>query len=84
MATKAKSTAAKPERPPLRPLLVGADGMAELLSCSREHIFALEAEGLIPSALRLSDARRWPLAVVEAWVACGCPRMAPPKEKIQQ
>lgn len=47
--------------------IVSAEHLAELLDCSRRHVYKLMAEDGLPS-VKLGGARRFRLADVDAWL----------------
>lgn len=50
------------------PILLRPDDAARLIQVSRSHLYALIADGTLPS-VRLGRSRRVPRAALEAWVA---------------
>lgn len=55
------------------PVMIDADGFAELLGVSSRHVRRLVDAGKAPQPVRLGGCVRWPRHVVDAWVADGCP-----------
>ena len=53
--------------------LLDVHGLADLLACSPRHVNRLADAGRVPRPVRLGALVRWPRAVVEDWVARGCP-----------
>ncbi len=61
----------------LAPLAVDADGLADLLMCSKRHIRRLDAEALIPRGFRLGGrCKRWRVDEIREWLAAGSPDRA--------
>jgi len=54
-------------------LMVNAAGVAEMLSCSRSHVYALQNSGRLPKPCKLGKSTRWPVKVLREWVESGCP-----------
>jgi excisionase family DNA binding protein len=46
----------------------------DLLGCSTRHVRRLADSGRMPRPIRVGSLNRWPRAVIEAWIAEGCPR----------
>lgn len=47
--------------------------MAELLDISPSHLWNLYNENKTPAPVFLGRCLRWPVSVMEAWIAAGCP-----------
>ncbi|MGC9455769.1 MAG: helix-turn-helix transcriptional regulator [Phycisphaerae bacterium] len=58
---------------PLDPIMLTADGVATLLSCSPRTVHRLVGTGRIPPPVRLGAMVRWSRKTIDAWVAAGCP-----------
>jgi predicted DNA-binding transcriptional regulator AlpA len=58
-------------KPPL--VMLDVHGFADVLDCSTRHVRRLVDAGKAPQPVRLGGCVRWPLTVVEAWIADGCP-----------
>ena len=54
--------------------LLDVGAVASLLSCSVRHVYRLADSGRMPRPVKLGALVRWPRAVVEGWIADGCPR----------
>ena len=54
--------------------LIGVGEVAELLGCSKRHVFRLRDAGGMPRPVSLGALVRWRRAELEAWVDEGCPR----------
>jgi predicted DNA-binding transcriptional regulator AlpA len=50
-----------------------ARDLAQRLKCSVRHIWRMSDAGKLPPAIRLGAVVRWDAAVIEAWIARGCP-----------
>ena len=61
-----------PEKSPQCPMLT-VDGVAKMLACSPRSIYRLADAGRIPPPVRIGGLVRWPRAVLEQWIAEGCP-----------
>jgi excisionase family DNA binding protein len=48
-------------------------GVAELLTCSERHVYRLVDAGRIPAPAKLGALNRWSRAIIETWIANGCP-----------
>ena len=55
------------------PALLDVRSLADLLACSPRHIRRLVESGKMPSPVKLGSLVRWSRAVIEDWVAHGCP-----------
>ncbi|MCL4743291.1 MAG: helix-turn-helix domain-containing protein [Phycisphaerales bacterium] len=54
-------------------LLLDVRQISTLLSCSSRHIYRLCDAGRMPRPVRLGALVRWDRAVIERWIAAGCP-----------
>ena len=61
-----------PNPTPQYPMLT-VDGVAALLACSPRSIYRLADAGRIPPPVRIGGLVRWPRAMLEKWIAEGCP-----------
>jgi excisionase family DNA binding protein len=60
--------------PPSGPAaLLDVCGVAELLHCSRRHVYRLSDSGRLPPPVRLGALVRWDRAILIRWIADGCP-----------
>jgi len=55
------------------PKLIGVVALAEMLGVSPGHVRRLVDAGKAPPPLRLGSCVRWSRAVIDEWVAGGCP-----------
>ena len=53
--------------------LIDVQSVAELLNCSTRHVYRLANRGHIPRPVKLGALVRWNRAVIESWIAEGCP-----------
>jgi len=53
--------------------MMTAQDMAQLLGCSGRTVYRLADSGRIPPPIRLGGLCRWNRAVIDAWLAQGCP-----------
>jgi len=59
-----------------KPLLVGAEMLAELLQVSKRTLFRLRSSGSLPKPIQLGRGTlRWSVQEVKDWVAAGCPKL---------
>jgi len=57
-----------------RPIaMLTVNEVAAVLRCSPRTVYRLADAGKMPSPCRLGALVRWPSAVVESWIAEGCP-----------
>jgi excisionase family DNA binding protein len=56
------------------PALLMVREVAQYLNCSAKTIYRLSDAGHMPLPVRLGALIRWPKAVIEHWVAAGCPK----------
>ncbi|MFH0964723.1 MAG: helix-turn-helix domain-containing protein [Planctomycetota bacterium] len=61
----------------VRPLLLKAEELGQLLGVSRGTIWSWHSSGKIPLPVRIGGATRWRRDEILAWVEAG----APPREK---
>jgi excisionase family DNA binding protein len=61
--------------PPVQSALLDVKAVAQLLDCSRRHVFRLTNAGKMPPPVRVGHLVRWQRAAVESWIAAGCPAM---------
>jgi len=63
-----------PQNPPPSEtnMLTGGD-VARVLKCSRQSIYRMRDQGRIPPPVRLGRLMRWRRALLEQWIADGCP-----------
>jgi excisionase family DNA binding protein len=50
--------------------------VAERLKCSERHIYRQVEAGRIPPPAKIGALNRWSCAVIEKWIADGCPEPA--------
>jgi excisionase family DNA binding protein len=56
--------------------MVTADEIATLyLVCSTRHVRRMADSGRMPKPVKLGSLIRWPRAVIEQWIADGCPHV---------
>lgn len=55
------------------PLMITAAQFSSILGVSTRQVRRLVDEGRCPQPVRLKRSPRWPRAVVEEWMANGCP-----------
>lgn len=60
-------------RPKLRPELLDARGVGELLGMSPAKVWAMDAAGTLPAPIRLGGSTRWRRRELVRWCAAGCP-----------
>jgi excisionase family DNA binding protein len=54
--------------------MLSVDDIAEIyLGCSKRHVYRLADSGRMPRPVKLGSLIRWPRAVIEKWIADGCP-----------
>ena len=54
-------------------LLINVDDVAALLKCSARHVWRMADSGKMPRPYKIGALCRWDRAVIEQWVAEGCP-----------
>ncbi|HED53176.1 MAG TPA: DNA-binding protein [Phycisphaerales bacterium] len=57
-------------------VLLTVGDVAERLSCSTRTVYRLSDSGQMPRPIRLGALVRWDGAVIDRWIAEGCPRVA--------
>ena len=62
--------------------MLAADQVAAILNCSTRTVYRLVDSGRMPPPCRLGGLVRWNAAVLDAWIAAGCP--APAKQADRQ
>ncbi len=62
--------------------MLAADQVAAILNCSTRTVYRLVDSGRMPPPCRLGGLVRWNAAVIEAWIAAGCP--VPGKPQVGQ
>jgi len=55
-----------------KPMLTVHD-VARMLNCSARTVYRLTDSGKMPRPVKLGALVRWPKAVIERWIADGCP-----------
>ncbi|MHB1424532.1 MAG: helix-turn-helix transcriptional regulator [Gemmataceae bacterium] len=55
------------------PALLDVKAVAQLLNCSKRHIFRLSKAGKMPPPVPVGHLVRWRRAEIEAWLEAGCP-----------
>ncbi len=56
--------------------MLSVDDVAKFyLSCSIRHVYRLADSGRMPRPIKLGSLVRWPRAVIEQWIADGCPNV---------
>lgn len=53
--------------------MLDADGVAAMIRCSTKHALRMADSGRMPPCIKLGKLRRWQRAVIEKWIADGCP-----------
>lgn len=53
--------------------LLDVSEVAELLRCSKRHVYRLSESGRMPAPLKLGHLIRWRDIDVQEWIAAGCP-----------
>ncbi len=57
------------------PAMLSVDDIAtDYLGCSTRHVYRLADSGRMPRPVKLGSLVRWPRAVIEQWIADGCPK----------
>jgi excisionase family DNA binding protein len=67
------STLERPAAAPAPAALLDVQAVAELLTCSPQHIRRLADAGRMPRPVRIGSLMRWRRADLESWLAAGCP-----------
>lgn len=65
------------EVPAAMPTMLTVDDIARMLVCSPRTVYRLTDAKCLPPPVRLGALARWPRAVIDAWVAEGCPAGRP-------
>jgi excisionase family DNA binding protein len=56
--------------------MLSVDDVAQIyLGCSTRHVYRLADSGRMPRPIKLGSLVRWPRAVIEQWIADGCPNV---------
>ena len=56
--------------------MLSVDDIAKIyLGCSTRHVYRLADSGRMPRPIKLGSLVRWPRAVIEQWIADGCPNV---------
>ncbi|MFN7891058.1 MAG: helix-turn-helix transcriptional regulator [Pirellula sp.] len=56
--------------------MLSVDDVAQIyLGCSTRHVYRLADSGRMPRPIKLGSLFRWPRAVIEQWIADGCPNV---------
>ncbi len=72
------ATLAPDKAPALDAALLDVGAVAGLLGgCSQRHIYRLCNSGRMPRPIKLGALSRWNRAVIESWIADGCPWCRP-------
>lgn len=66
-------TSIQPLQPQAASSVLNARGVADLLECSERHVYRLLEQGRIPAPAKLGALNRWSRAMIEEWIARGCP-----------
>ena len=61
------------EPPTDRGALLTVKQLAELLNCSKRHVYRLTDRGALPQPVRLGALVRWNRTQIEQWIVSGCP-----------
>lgn len=59
--------------PAAQPALIDQETVRGMLACSPRHVSRMAAAGLMPKPIKLGSLLRWNRAVIEQWIAAGCP-----------
>ncbi|MCE9591715.1 MAG: helix-turn-helix domain-containing protein [Planctomycetes bacterium] len=54
-------------------VLISMQQVAQRLACSLRHVQRLRDAGKMPPPVRLGTLTRWNRAVIDQWIADGCP-----------
>lgn len=52
--------------------------VADLMRGSTKHVDRMAKDGRMPPPVKLGRLCRWPRAVIEGWLAAGCPALPRP------
>lgn len=56
--------------------MLSVDEVAQIyIGCSTRHVYRLADSGRMPKPIKLGALIRWPRAVIEQWIADGCPHV---------
>jgi excisionase family DNA binding protein len=58
-----------------RAMLSIEDIATNYLGCSKRHVYRMADAGRMPRPIKLGSLARWPRAVIEQWIADGCPNV---------
>ncbi|MDA7527924.1 hypothetical protein N8590_02950 [bacterium] len=50
--------------------------LAKTLGCSPRHVATMDADGLLPTPIRLGRLKKWSVSVIDQWLAAGSPDRA--------
>ncbi|MEQ1735518.1 MAG: helix-turn-helix domain-containing protein [Rhodoglobus sp.] len=53
--------------------LLSVQQVCDLLQCSERHVYRLASDHQLPAPVRLGALVRWRRAVLDQWIADGCP-----------
>jgi len=56
--------------------LLDVEQVAQMLACSKRHVYRLSDAALMPRPVRLGALVRWPRQAIDDWIAAGCPACA--------
>lgn len=70
------------ERPQCSVMMLTVSELAGILNCSSRTVYRLSDRGKVPSPVRLGGLVRWPKAVIEKWMADGCPAQSHARKKL--
>ena len=56
--------------------MLDKQAVADAIGCSTRHIDRMVESGRIPLPVQLGRLVRWPQAVIDRWIAAGCPPVA--------
>jgi excisionase family DNA binding protein len=71
MIARLRSTVKLPAS--LAAAMLDVQDVADLLKCSRRHIYRLSDAGRMPAPLKLGTLVRWDRDTLIRWIADGCP-----------
>ncbi len=57
----------------VEPALLDVAAVAELLHCSRRHVYRMADAGKMPPPVKLGALVRWDKDILMRWIADGCP-----------
>ena len=70
------------EQPQCSVMMLTVNELTGILNCSPRTVYRLSDRGQIPSPVRLGGLVRWPKAVIEKWIADGCPAQFHVRKKL--